>query len=339
MSCGGDCWGHFLSEDGVSHLSKYRLTLGRAATCDIVLDDTMDTKLLSSQHAVVLHIGNCAIIVDTSLNGTYVNNRRITRAVLKPNDTIRLGKRRVIGGVPNPYQFIYMSKRPTASHSAPTVDLSEAESLKQTLTCPLCRDFLVFPSEVAPCSHLFCSSCIESFMSSRESDQCPLCSTELSTYKIRTKFNLVQIVDKALKLVLSKREFDSFSVRFTAFKHELFARQQALKQLRVKQEALEYSASSGDPFLLICQAWSQYERLKFFRGIARYPRGEARELYCWMVRLTEEWVRKDANETDISIALFNLDLMQEEWADRDVNQARDALVRYIYGKRQKSSSP
>ena len=337
MSCGGDCWGHLLSEDGVVHLNKYRFTLGRAPSSDIVLEDPLETKLISSQHAVLLHIGNCAMIIDTSLNGTFVNNRRTVRAVLKPNDTVRLGKRRVINGQPNPYQFIYMAKRSYSTSTAPTINLSEADSLKHSLTCPMCQDYLAFPAELSPCSHLFCSSCVESFTRTSDSDQCPVCAAALGTYKCRVKFNLVPIIEKALKLVLSTREYENFSSRFTNRKHELLAHQRALKELRIKQESVEFSPSTGDPFLSISQTWTPFEKLKFSRGVSRYPLGEARELYCWIVRLTEEWVRKEANDTEISVALFNLDLLQEDWAERDPENARDALLRYIYGKRQKSS--
>jgi hypothetical protein len=125
-----------------------------------------------------------------------------------------------------------------------------------------------------------------------------------------------------MKIVLSPYELKLYTERFLDRKRELLDRQDKLSTLRRKQEELFQSVS--DPFLSISESWSPYEKLKFRNGISKYPIGEARELYCWMVQLTEDWVLKQANQTDVSIALSNLDLGGEE----------DALVRFIHGKKQ-----
>ena len=262
------------------------------------------------------------MVIDTSLNGTYVNSRKISRAVLRPNDAIRLGKRRVNEGSCTRYQLLFMTVQSPPSKSLSSRANADVDILRLALRCSICKDFLVFPAEVSPCHHIFCSSCIESFTLNDSSDCCPYCDTRLNSYKLRTKYNFVNILDKAMKIVLSPYELKLYTERFLGRKRELLDRQDKLSTLRGKQEELFQSMS--DPFLSISQSWSPYEKLKFRNGISKYPIGEARELYCWMVQLTEDWVLKQANQTDVSIALSNLDLGGEE----------DALIRFIHGKKQ-----
>lgn len=319
----------------MTHLCKYRMTIGRSDSNDLVVDDPVEERMVSSQHAVILHIGNSAMIIDTSLNGTYVNNRRVSRSVLKPNDTVRLGKRRSIDGIPSEYQFVFITKPGPSQSTESSMDVVQVSDLKDALRCMLCRDYIVFPTELLPCSHLFCSSCVETFVIRNSAGDCPHCQTPITSYKARTKFNFVNIIEKALKLGLTDREFLTYSHRMSHRKHELLQRQRTLATLREKQESVQYSPKSGDPFLLVCQTWSAYEKQIFQKGISKYPYGEAREYYCWMVRLTEDWVLKDANKTDISVAIGNLDLLRSR-DELSLDEARDALLRFINGKQQAS---
>ena len=333
MLCSNQCWGHLLSDSGVTHLQKNRLVCGRSGDSDVALEDPSNMKMVSSQHAVILRIGTCVVLIDTSLNGTYVNSRRVSRAVLRPNDTIRFGKRRVIQGSFSGYQFVFM---PTPSPSPTTLAVGDPEdhaALRQALRCPICRDYLVFPTELSPCSHLFCSSCIEAFTLQNAADSCPLCDTTLTSFKSRTKFNMVTIIEKALKILLRKSEYDAYMQRVSLRKQELMQRQRTLSHLKEKQEAVQYSPRTGDPFLLICQTWSKSEKLQFMKGLSKHPYGESREFFCWMVRLTEEWVQREANQTDLAVAVHNLDLLKSR-NDFSEDEARDALLRFIYSKQQ-----
>ena len=64
-------------------------TLGTAADCDVVLTD----PYLSSHHAVIRHENGEFTLVDLdSTNGTYVNERRVSREDLIDNDKVRLGR-------------------------------------------------------------------------------------------------------------------------------------------------------------------------------------------------------------------------------------------------------
>ncbi len=64
-------------------------TMGTAADCDVVLTD----PYLSSKHTVIRHENGTFTIVDMdSTNGTYVNERKITKYDIIDNDKIRLGR-------------------------------------------------------------------------------------------------------------------------------------------------------------------------------------------------------------------------------------------------------
>jgi len=69
-------------------LSPGRLTIGRSAACDLVVDSV----LVSRQHAQLeCAAGRCTIEDLGSSNGTFVNGRRVSRAALSPGDRLRLG--------------------------------------------------------------------------------------------------------------------------------------------------------------------------------------------------------------------------------------------------------
>lgn len=332
MSCGDDCWGHLLSEGGIIHLNKFRLSIGRGETCDIIVDDPSAVRMVSSQHAILVRVGTAALLIDTSLNGTYVNSRRVSRAVLRPNDTIRLGKRRMTDGSLVKHQFLFTNKLQVHRQISSSQNI-EPEEVVSALSCPWCKDLLVFPTELMPCNHLFCSECVDSFTLRESSNTCPVCNQALSTYKTKVKYNIVSIVEKALRLVLVGNQLRSFMARFSKRKGELMERYRCLTTLKAKQQELCSSEASEDLFLSIRQSWSAFEKHKFKNGILRYPLGEARELYCWMVQLTEDWIQRAANRTEISIALANLDLLTS-CESFTMEQAQDALLRYIYGKKQ-----
>jgi pSer/pThr/pTyr-binding forkhead associated (FHA) protein len=77
--------------DEVVVLPLGRLTrIGRRVTADIVLDDTS----VSRRHALVLDRGGAPVIADDrSLNGVYVNGRRIREARLHHGDEVQIGGR------------------------------------------------------------------------------------------------------------------------------------------------------------------------------------------------------------------------------------------------------
>jgi pSer/pThr/pTyr-binding forkhead associated (FHA) protein len=69
---------------------KQRLTIGRTTDNDIVLDN----RGVSRRHAMIEMgpSGQAVIIDNESLNGTFVNQRKVSEEVLKDHDVISIGK-------------------------------------------------------------------------------------------------------------------------------------------------------------------------------------------------------------------------------------------------------
>jgi pSer/pThr/pTyr-binding forkhead associated (FHA) protein len=68
---------------------KKRISIGRTADNDIVLDNLG----VSRRHAQMEFNPDSAVIIDNeSLNGTFVNSRKVTEEILKDDDQITIGK-------------------------------------------------------------------------------------------------------------------------------------------------------------------------------------------------------------------------------------------------------
>lgn len=69
-----------------------RMTIGRSPDCDVFLDDVT----VSRRHAVLIHDGPRFVLQDQgSLNGTFLNRRRIESAELADGDEVQIGKYRL----------------------------------------------------------------------------------------------------------------------------------------------------------------------------------------------------------------------------------------------------
>lgn len=69
-----------------------RTLIGRSPECDVFLDDVT----VSRRHAELLREGDAFSIRDLgSLNGTYVNRKRIESTVLEDDDEVQIGKYRL----------------------------------------------------------------------------------------------------------------------------------------------------------------------------------------------------------------------------------------------------
>ena len=84
-SGGGRAGEHFL-------LGQARITVGRSPDCDIFLDDVT----VSRRHALLKQADGGFLIEDQgSLNGTFLNRRRIESAPLEDGDEVQIGKYRL----------------------------------------------------------------------------------------------------------------------------------------------------------------------------------------------------------------------------------------------------
>jgi pSer/pThr/pTyr-binding forkhead associated (FHA) protein len=85
-SGGGRTGEHFV-------LDRERTTIGRSPECDVFLDDVT----VSRRHAVVTRRDGSFVIEDQgSLNGTFVNRRRIESGELEDDDELQIGKYRLV---------------------------------------------------------------------------------------------------------------------------------------------------------------------------------------------------------------------------------------------------
>jgi len=68
---------------------KGRISIGRSADNDVVLDN----KGVSRRHLIIEFKGQTAVAIDNeSLNGTFINNRRISEEIINDSDVITVGK-------------------------------------------------------------------------------------------------------------------------------------------------------------------------------------------------------------------------------------------------------
>jgi FHA domain/zinc-ribbon domain len=74
------------------HPAGERTTVGRSPDCEIFLDDVT----VSRKHAAVTRNGDAFTVDDLgSLNGTFLNRRRIDSAPLEDGDELQIGKYRL----------------------------------------------------------------------------------------------------------------------------------------------------------------------------------------------------------------------------------------------------
>lgn len=73
-------------------LDGERISVGRSPECEIFLDDVT----VSRRHAVLVRRGDGFAIEDEgSLNGTFVNRKRVENAELEDGDELQIGKYRL----------------------------------------------------------------------------------------------------------------------------------------------------------------------------------------------------------------------------------------------------
>src|SRR5512139_821764 len=90
-------------------LGVKEIRIGRGRDADLLLPDPSVSRL----HARIFRVGDQYFLADTSRNGTFLDGKRVTQAVLEGGQTFRIG----------PYQIHFLRERqfhgpdpPTAAH-------------------------------------------------------------------------------------------------------------------------------------------------------------------------------------------------------------------------------
>ena len=84
------------SEIKTIETEKVEITIGRNPNCDIHIDNLG----VSKRHAKIYKQDGAYVVKDlNSTNGTYVNNKRVARAIINNNDEIHIGKHSLIVGM------------------------------------------------------------------------------------------------------------------------------------------------------------------------------------------------------------------------------------------------
>jgi len=79
-------------KDTLWDLTGARTVIGRDSVCDIMIDDAK----LSRIHAEIIVEGGISIFHDKkSMNGSFINENRVTRQILAPGDEIRIGDTKI----------------------------------------------------------------------------------------------------------------------------------------------------------------------------------------------------------------------------------------------------
>ena len=68
-------------------LDQDQIVIGRDAACEIQLFDPE----ISRQHCTLSRQAGSLLLEDTSRNGTFINQKRIDKAALRPGDVIAVG--------------------------------------------------------------------------------------------------------------------------------------------------------------------------------------------------------------------------------------------------------
>jgi pSer/pThr/pTyr-binding forkhead associated (FHA) protein len=127
-----------LNDDVVDHveIKQGDMKIGRKPGCDVVLDNLA----VSGEHANIFTIGGDSFIQDlNSTNGTFINNKRVTKHHLRNGDQVVIGK----------HTLVFLTDQPMVS-DRPTEEFAKTVIINPSRTEPPAAPRMTAPRTPAP---------------------------------------------------------------------------------------------------------------------------------------------------------------------------------------------
>lgn len=116
-------------------------------------------------------------ICDTSTNGTFINQQRLTKGEkveLNGGDCITLAKGGSDGGSLNAVEYFFQRVK--------SVVVTTVADMITSLTCSVCQSLYHRPCSVLPCLHVFCAHCISQWVDGGH-DTCVECREQIQSIR------------------------------------------------------------------------------------------------------------------------------------------------------------
>ncbi|KAJ4459137.1 putative E3 ubiquitin-protein ligase CHFR [Paratrimastix pyriformis] len=270
--------GHLTPAEPLPIFETTNFAIGRGPRCLVRIDDVR----VSKKHAIIVWMRGCAHVVDSSVNGTFVNGAKLVSGEERPlchGDELSLvmpsKKKRPSDGVDYPswlYQDLSRSEAlplPTSTDVTPSNSTATATAtatttasvsvtpppastastptptgdLMEELTCAICSGILYKCVSALPCLHTFCSSCLSDW--TKRSNQCPQC--RIHVQQVRRNHKVMALVDAFLDKNPSLRwapsDVAEMETRNT-FTDEYFRAEEA--KMREREEARARRRAAGE---------------------------------------------------------------------------------------------
>ena len=291
-------------------LQNKKTVIGRHG--DVVMD-TSNGKEISKYHAIITfhhHKSHELWMIEDnqSLNGTFVNNRKIHRKVLNEGDEVVLGggSEFLLGEVIESsekaecrYKFYICPPNVRFTQNVNPND--DIPAIQTSVTCSICYQEMN-AEETLPCGHSFCLSCIHEWASVCAKNMkpcvCPMC---------RAPFSQSQLTPN--EFILTKGELQVWSV------------ESMLRDLGIKNCKVIKGAN-------IFKKWTQKHEKWFWKSYEIVKPNLYRKFtFLFLAEATPSYVfRASVNQLCQALTNFHLELPQEPKKD----DLRVILLKYIF---------
>ncbi len=280
-------------------------SLGRSLQCSISLDSPGFPNFLSRSHGRLEYFSDSAQwrLTDlSSLNGIFLNNQRISSALLKSGDIFTLGATRKFEvGEFAPAEALDAGIKLKISSEEISENFKSKEeifsSIKESLTCVFCQE-LIFECASIVCSHSFCLGCLFDWLH-RGNFACPLCRQPIDAEPVQSR-----AIDSSVEKILNNEEIIERNERKR--KREI-QQKKSIKMVKKASIAADLAIRSGREKLKIDQIWDEEERKKFRLAFEASPDQVWRDWLSEFVNFSTDFIESAGLEA-LEIAARNLEI-------------------------------